>query len=80
MTGQVRAKLRLTEITDVAWSAARKKLRFECQYDNTIPENQRFQQATPEGHIELVVDNPAAINALKLGNYYYVDFTSANAS
>jgi hypothetical protein len=70
----VRAKLRLSRVTDQGQG---KLLRFDAQYDDTIPEDQRFQKATPSGHVELVVDNPAAIDQFKQGETYYVDFTPA---
>jgi hypothetical protein len=73
-TMTTRCKLQLTEITEQHWGGA-KKLRFQTVYDNTIPEDQRFQKATPSGHCELQVDNPAALAEMKLGQNYYVDFT-----
>jgi hypothetical protein len=44
-------------------------------YDTSIPEDQRFQQATPSGSFEQLVDNPAALEQFELGKSYYVDFT-----
>jgi hypothetical protein len=72
----VRAKVRLSAITELAWGG--KVLRFECLYDPTIPEDQRFQVATPSGHIELQIDNPAAVGQFKNGESYYVDFNPVN--
>ena len=76
----VRAKLKLTSITESSWAKGntpQKSLRFDCQYDSSIPEDQRFQKATPTGKCELVIDNPAAIAQFELGADYYVDFTPA---
>lgn len=72
----VRAKLMLTESTELSWGASSgtRRLRFDCQYDDGIPEDMRFQKATPSGHIELLIDNPSALGEMKLGNQYYVDF------
>lgn len=77
----VRAKLRLTKVTDSKWGPsypAVRTLRFEAQYDSSIPEDQRFQQATPSGHCELQIDNPAALAQFEHGKAYYVDFSPAD--
>lgn len=71
----VRAKFQLQEITTTAWGS--KRLKFSCQYDSNIPEDQRFQKATPSGHIEMQIDNPAAVEQFTLGDYYYADFNAA---
>jgi len=68
----VRAKLQLSEVTEQLGGS--KKVRFMTIYDNTIPEDQRFQKATPWGSVEFVIDNPAALAQFKLGDYYYLDF------
>jgi len=73
----VRAKMQLQEVTSVQWSAGTKILKFQTSYDPTIPEDQRFTKATPSGQITMQVDNPAALEQLKLGEFYYVDFTPA---
>lgn len=71
----IRAKLQLTSTTNHAWGAT--TLRFETRYDDSIPEDQRFQKATPSGHIELMIDNPVAVEFFSLGGSYYVDFSMA---
>jgi hypothetical protein len=71
----VRAKLHLVSETQHEWGG--KTLRFETRYDPAIPEDQRFQKATPSGHIELSIDNPSALEQFALGGNYYVDFTPA---
>lgn len=71
----VRAKVVLCGVTEHSWGG--KTLRFDTQYDATIPEDQRFQKATPSGHIEMQIDNPAALAQFKLGEPYYVDFSPA---
>lgn len=76
----VRAKLRLTQITEYKWGPdahIHRTLRFETQYDDKIPEDQRFQKATPSGHCELQIDNPAALEQFQHGKAYYVDFEPA---
>lgn len=53
-----------------------KELVFRTQYDNTIPEDQRFQKATPTGVITMQVDNPAALEYFgQPGGYFYADFS-----
>ena len=77
----VRAKLRLVAHTDRKWDKngpASRTLRFEAQYDESIPEDQRFQKATPSGFCELQIDNPKALEQFELGATYYVDFTPAS--
>jgi hypothetical protein len=54
-----------------------KTLKFYPQYDLSIPEDVRYAKATPGGHIEMLVDNPAVLERLKIGAAYYVDFTPA---
>ena len=71
----VRAKLMVSSIEEHSWGA--KTVKFQAQYDQSIPEDQRFQQATPSGHAEMQIDNPAALGQFQLGKQYYVDFTPA---
>jgi len=73
----VRCKMQLQEITSVHWNPNTKLLKFQTQYDPTIPEDQRFTKATPSGQITMQVDNPTALEQLEIGGYYYVDFTPA---
>ena len=70
---KTRAKMVLTAITEHAhWGG--KTFRFETRYDDSIPEDQRFYDATPSGHVEMTVNNPAVIENVKLGDTFYVDF------
>lgn len=73
----VRAKMVLTSITEHNWGPGAKTLKFSTQYDASIPEDQRFQKATPSGSAEFQIDNPAALQQFTLGKSYYVDFTEA---
>jgi hypothetical protein len=45
------------------------------QYDSSIEEDRRYAKATPSGEIRLQVDNPPAVEYLKPGQQFYVDFT-----
>ena len=84
----VRAKFMLKEVHDRAYSyqggdglvvaPQPKRLVFEHQYDQNIPEDQRFEKATPTGgRVEMFIDNPAALAQFELGKQYYVDFSPA---
>jgi len=73
----VRAKLCLTSVTTQCWNPNSKKLHFDTQYDDSIPEDQRFYDATPSGNFEMLVNNPAALAQFELGKMYYVDVTPA---
>ena len=72
---QVRAKMTVTAVTKSAWGG--RKVEFQPQYDQSIPEDQRFQKATPSGHIEMQIDNPPVAEFFEqsLGKQFYVDFT-----
>lgn len=75
----VRAKMVLAAVNTSEYGGGIKqtKLRFECRYDDSIPEDRRFQKATPTGVIEMQIDNPMALGQFKVGESYYVDFTNA---
>ena len=76
----VRAKLKLTEITEMAWNGPGvRRLKFNCEYDPYLPEDERFSKSTPSGSFEMIVDNPAALEQFNLGGQYYMDFTPADA-
>lgn len=47
--------------------------RFQPMYDPSVPEDQRYAQATPSGHLQMQVDNPAV--SFTPGKDYYLDFT-----
>ncbi len=73
----VRAKLYLAAVTEHSWGG--KTLLFETRYDDSIPEDQRFQKATPSGKVELNIDNPSALGQFEIGQHYYVDFNPVSA-
>jgi hypothetical protein len=79
MPKTVRAKFQVTEKTQYAWNKNSVRIKLTPQYDQTIPEDQRFAQATPSGEFWMQVDNPAAAEALELGKTYYIDLTPADA-
>ncbi len=66
----VRAKMRCASIED-------NQVKFDTQYDEDTPENQRFTKYTPWGSIEMGIDNPAALEQFEVGKNYYIDFSPA---
>lgn len=70
----VRTKMQLVEVTSVAWNPFTKRLKFSCYYDPSIPEDDRFQKATPSGDATFLVDNPTALERFEIGKFYYVGF------
>lgn len=69
----VRAKFTVQEVTHHQWGG--KTIVLRPQYDTTIPEDQRFAQATPSGELRMQVDNPRAVEELAIGKAFYLDFT-----
>ena len=70
----VRAKLELVEKNEKTWAT---ELKFEARYDDTIPEDLRFEEATPTGTIVMQVTNKKALEQFRVGSHYYVDFNIA---
>ena len=70
----VRAKMRLNSVTQ--YEGTQKQYKFTTLYDNTIPEDQAFTKYTPNGSIEMLVDNPAVEGQFEIGKQYYVDFSA----
>ena len=68
-----RCKLQLSSIKSFMYSS--KELQFQAIYDSTTPEDVRFAKATPSGNVTLMVDNPAVLEQMVIGKYYYVDIS-----
>jgi len=56
------------------------EITLTAQYDSSIEEDRRFAVATPSGQITMYVTNPAAIEQLQLGKFFYVDFSECVAT
>ena len=56
-------------------SSRRQRVKFHAVYDDTIPDDVRFQLATPTGKMSLDIDNPQILDGFKPGESYYVDLT-----
>ena len=65
----VRAKLVVQSITENLYGS--KCVNFSAQYDTSIPEDRRFQKATPAASAEFYIDNPAALEQFKLDERDY---------
>ena len=78
----VRCKMRVTEKTNVApWQSdgtGRPTCRVTLQAVSG-PDNKSWAAATPSGKVEMNIDNVEAFDAFKLGEFYFVDFSSAPA-
>lgn len=71
---KTRVKMQLQSITEYAsGTTGARKLAFACVYDPTLPEDVRFQKATPSGEFSIYVDNPAVLSEMRVGKSYYLD-------
>lgn len=71
----VRGKFKVVEVAQMSYSSTARRIVLQPEYDSSIPEDQKYAQATPSGRIEMTVDNPPAAEQLALGQTFYVDFT-----
>jgi hypothetical protein len=71
----VRAKFRC--ITKHLVYGTSVKYTFAPQYQPDVPEDQKYEKATPQGELWMVVDNPAV--SFELGKDYYLDLAPADA-
>jgi hypothetical protein len=44
------------------------------------PANRTWAKLTPQGRVEMTIDNPEAVSRFEIGKTYYVDFTEAPAT
>ena len=77
----IRAKFMLQEHRRFSWDGKHfsHTFVFRPQYDPSIPEDPRYNRATPSGEMTLTVDNPAVVEcwANQMGQQFYLDFTPA---
>jgi hypothetical protein len=71
----VRGKFQVIKVARVSWSPHAVEVTLSSHYDSSIEEDRKYAKATPSASITMLVDNPAASEQLKLGEYFYVDFT-----
>lgn len=72
----VRGKFTVVSRKAFSWSPQAVEIELQPVYDSSLPEDQKYSQATPSGHITILVDNPPASNQLQLGKTFYIDFTA----
>lgn len=73
----VRAKFRVQSVTTHDWNRETKTVKLAAVYGGS-EENQSFAKATPNGVIEMQIDNPPAAEVFELGREFYVDFTAVD--
>jgi hypothetical protein len=72
----VRAKFRLVSMTKDLNSEGG-GVKFQAVHGN---DNRTWSKWTPSGELTMYVSNPAAFEQLKLGDYYFLDFSPAPAT
>ena len=79
---KVLAKFMLTSHTHEGYGSNHHghEFTFTPQYDPKIPEDQRFNKASPSGKMTIQVDNPAVVEfwTTQVGRQFYLDFTPAD--
>lgn len=71
----IRTKFTVTQVTHYESGGA--TITLEPRYSKDIPEDQRFNTATPSGKFEMYVNNPAVVERMRPGKVFYADFTEA---
>lgn len=73
----VRAKMELVYVRtdEYPHGGESKRVVFQPRYDTSIPEDQRFQKATPSGELWMQLDNPEALKFFQEHKSFYIDFT-----
>ena len=46
---------------------------LSTQYDDSLPEDQKFSLYTPSGEMRFRLDNPALLDQFKVGQEYYIE-------
>lgn len=72
----VRAKFVVTQVTFFE-TPNYASIELSPRYSKSIPEDQRFAEATPNGKLQLSVSNPKVIEELKPGKVFYIDIHEA---
>ena len=75
-----RAKLTVVAVSerqpDFPAQGRKQAIEFKAVYDESIPEDRRFNESTEtESNMELVITNQALIDQFELGKKYYIDLT-----
>ncbi len=70
----IRAKFKVVSIIQHSDNQSARTVKLAPYYDQSIPEDRRFAQTTPSGELSMYVTNPAALEQLELGKFFYLDF------
>lgn len=72
---KVRAKFFVSDINVYSINPPQRKITFKPVY-STDPnhENKQFWDATPQGDLNMTINNPAAAEFFEPGKEYYLDF------
>jgi hypothetical protein len=74
---KTRTKFQVMSITRYAFfQGAKIEMAPVCNDDPGHP-NRSFWEATPNGKIEMQINNPSALQQFEVGKEYYVDFLPA---
>lgn len=78
LKNKMRAKFQTQSVTDFGYGSKQVKLNavYAISEERNKEDNQ-FSKATPSGSIEMMISNPNALDFIKPGKKYYVDFTEA---
>lgn len=71
----IRAKFTVTQVTH--YDGGNAFITLEPRYDTSIPEDQRFHEATPSGKFEMYVTNKDVVQRMTPGKVFYAQFTEA---
>ncbi len=74
---KVRAKFEVISITQYARFSGAKIEMAPVHSDESEHPNRAFWQATPNGKIEMQINNPSAIQQFEVGKEYFVEFSPA---
>lgn len=74
MVDKTICKFRCSHVKDFGTA---EEVRLDAQYDQTLDEDRRFAQASPSGHLEVVISNPAVRGFFQPGKTYYLEATPA---
>lgn len=78
----VRAKFRVDSVNRLSWERGKTNAAVVVMspvYSNDPnSENKAFWEATPNGKIEMTINNLAAFDQFQPGDSFYVDFTKAD--
>jgi hypothetical protein len=66
----------VSEVHSFPFSIARRYV-LTAQYDQAIPEEDRFTTATPSGKLVILVDSPEASKMFAINKSFYLSLTPA---